>query len=576
MPANRPLVSVVVPSGRGPAAAAECVRFIRAGAGDLDIEVIVVADGERWTFEPEPVEGATVVRSASPGPAGTRNTGLRLARGEFIASIDDDVRPRPGWLAALLAVMADGVGAAGGPVRAYQPHTYIGHFSDWQRPLDPHPLWAEVPGYLVTANALFRRSALEQVGHFDERFPFPGGEDVELTHRLQAAGWTLAFARDAVVDHEFDTGWRRLFRTHLNYGRGTAMADSIAGLPRGRGLYLRQTWWYLWHWKPWKHRLDYALLERVLAVTRLVGMLRLAGWTPPGHGRPGDHDPDGTVAVVIPTRNRPEKLDRCLDALERQRDDMAFSCHVFDSTPDPELAARVAEVCAAHDWVTLHLHQGANAAAARNQGVRRTTEDVLISCDDDIRLEPGAVRELVEALRRQPPESVVAGSVKWRDDWSAPVVIRRISYGRKARPGERPDFLIGALFAYPRRVAEKYEWQELIRNSEDVYMGALWRSHGVHLSYAPRARAVHDDEINYYGVHDQVSHVYANLFDAAVANPSIGRLLSYELIGFVAGFRNFAIRRHETRSFFRAWWRGHRAFVRDLRVLRATVRRRPA
>src|SRR5208337_3828609 len=73
-------------------------------------EIVVVDDGS----QDETVEIARrypqvkVIRhGANRGLGATRNTGVRTARNEFVASIDADCVAEPGWLAALVAAMAD-------------------------------------------------------------------------------------------------------------------------------------------------------------------------------------------------------------------------------------------------------------------------------------------------------------------------------------------------------------------------------------------------------------------------------------------------------------------------------------
>ena len=67
-------------------------------------EVIVVDDGSTdATAEVAERLGVRAVRHAERrGLNAARNTGLREARGELIAFVDDDVFVPPGWLAALV------------------------------------------------------------------------------------------------------------------------------------------------------------------------------------------------------------------------------------------------------------------------------------------------------------------------------------------------------------------------------------------------------------------------------------------------------------------------------------------
>jgi glycosyltransferase involved in cell wall biosynthesis len=218
-----------------------------------------------------------------------------------------------------------------------------------------------------------------------------------------------------------------------------------------------------------------------------------------------------------------------------------------------QLQAQVAEVCGGFDFVKLRFHEGKNVAAARNVCASSADTDLIINVDDDIYVEEDAIRKLVDAYHAQPGHCVIAGSVRWGDDWSAPVVMRPIGYGRAARAGETPDFLIGAFFIYSRQLALAKGWNESIRTSDDRFMGALWRASRVSLLFEPAARAVRDHQHNGYGIEHQTSHIYANLFDAIIANPQLLRVLAYEILGFIWGAKAAIKSGEGLRKFFKAW-----------------------
>ena len=275
-------VAVVVPAGRGPGAAAACVRAVRDSAGGVDLEVVVVADGPGWPDPLPAVEGAQVVRStgagAGPahGPSAARNTGIRATAAPLVVTTDDDVRPRPGWLPALRNALRESDAGVGGPVVAHRPSTLLGRFADWRRPLDAQ-LDPARTRYLVTANSMWRRAALNQVGVFDEGFREPGGEELELCDRLLRAGWTLGWAPVAVVEHEFDVGLRRFLRTNYSYGRGTSMAFARMGRQVSRRRLLRSYAAVVVR-RPWRQTPPaFAALELLATSARMVGEVRSAG-----------------------------------------------------------------------------------------------------------------------------------------------------------------------------------------------------------------------------------------------------------------------------------------------------------
>jgi GT2 family glycosyltransferase len=277
-------LAVVIPSGRGPEAAAACVAAVRAAADGVQADVVVVADGPRWPDPLPDVPGARVVRSRGRGPGpvhgpcAARNTGITATTAPLVVTTDDDVRPRPGWLAALAAGLRPADAGVGAPVVAHRPSTVLGRFADWRRPLDAQ-LDPRRTRYLVTANSLWRRAALDQVGLFDESFRAPGGEELELCDRLLKAGWTLGWAPDAVVEHEFDVGLRRFLRTNYSYGRGTSMAYARMGRRISRPRLLRNYAAVVVR-RPWRSTPPaFAALELAATSARMVGEVRHAGRT---------------------------------------------------------------------------------------------------------------------------------------------------------------------------------------------------------------------------------------------------------------------------------------------------------
>jgi glycosyltransferase involved in cell wall biosynthesis len=283
-----------------------------------------------------------------------------------------------------------------------------------------------------------------------------------------------------------------------------------------------------------------------------------------------------SVSVVIPTRNRPEKLRRCLTALAEARELTWFETHVCDSSDAASMREAVQHLCKEFKLVRYHEHTGKTASAARNFGARVATTELLVSVDDDVYVRPDAVLRLLEAYRRGRGWRVVAGSVNWSGKWLGPVVRGRTGRGRRARPGEPPDFLISAFFLYPRALALALPWNTRMRRSEDMFMGALWRSKGVTLLFEPSAQAVHDEqhherderEMGYVGF-----RTYANLFDALLANRNLLKALAIEFSVLAVGAKRYFSRPRSAWAYLAAWYRAHRAVVRDWRYWRALVRK---
>jgi glycosyltransferase involved in cell wall biosynthesis len=287
-----------------------------------------------------------------------------------------------------------------------------------------------------------------------------------------------------------------------------------------------------------------------------------------------------SIAVVIPTRARPDALGRCLERLAEARKRIEFAAYVCDSSAGEEDRAATRAVCERYEWVTHSVHTGTNVAAARNACARAASEDLLVNVDDDLELEPEAIERLLANYAEGRGRRVVSGSVSWDGSWTQPMKMRPIGYSRPPEEGEEPDFVLGAFFLYPRAFALTWPWNERCDTSDDIFMGALWRRQGVELRFAPGARAQHpelptnfDPSRTAAAVRNQRWHIYALLFDSLIANPSPRRTLAYETLGFMASAKLYLFRPRWALPFLWSWIVGHLRLVRDWRYLRALVRR---
>jgi glycosyltransferase involved in cell wall biosynthesis len=198
-----PRVSVVIPTLDRPD---HLTRAIDSALGQTtaDIELIVVDDGS-----PEPASVVAdraadsrirVLRHESRRGAGAaRNTGIRAARGEFIALLDDDDVWEPEKLEKQIARIEE---AAAGTVLVYCGYRVVGERTGDVAfefvPTDPPADFAKLlQSTLFNSSVpLIRRSAIEEAGFFDESLA--GAQDRDMWLRLARRG-PLAFVPDRLV-----------------------------------------------------------------------------------------------------------------------------------------------------------------------------------------------------------------------------------------------------------------------------------------------------------------------------------------------------------------------------------------
>lgn len=293
-------------------------------------------------------------------------------------------------------------------------------------------------------------------------------------------------------------------------------------------------------------------------------------------GEHNDEPEPGSVAVVVPTRDRPYRLARCLEALERARRLYPFEVIVCDSS-GVEHADRVAEACAQREFVRLVSHDRTGAAAARNVGTQAATAELVVALDDDVYVEPEAISELVETYRAAGGGlKVIAGAVRWSRWTSAPLRMRAIGFGREARVDEEVEFLVSALILYPRRLALELPWNERLWPYDDRFATLIWRAAGATLHHAPGARATHDQRESRYLVGHHADRIYVNLVDALLIERSAERFAAFELLSFAACARGAWPSPRAMAELCRAWARGHLRFFADRKELAKQVRKASA
>lgn len=275
---SEPEISVVVITRDRPRWLRRCLESL-ARQSRPPAEVIVVDSSHGRESEAVAAAFPDVRYLRFPGgrrgmPA-ARNLGIREARGEVVAFLDDDCEASPGWLEGLAAAYRDPtVAGAGG--RVVDPVITLGRIrrflssgEPWAEPDDGDPRPADVD-FLQGGNMSFRREVLLAVGGFDPRYTGSNyREETDLCFRLRRRGFRLVYVPDASV-------------THLRAPRADGIGRS-ADDPRREFYHARnQTYFVLKNYglavRPLALYVGRQTLERTLAAARRPSARALAWW----------------------------------------------------------------------------------------------------------------------------------------------------------------------------------------------------------------------------------------------------------------------------------------------------------
>ena len=209
-------VSIIIVNWNGRQHLETCLSAVAAQQG-ITFETILVDNGSTdgsVEFVRDRFPWVRLVTLAeNQGFAGGNNAGVREARGEYVALLNNDTAAEPTWL----RVLKDGVDQSAGfavttsCIVYMDDPTRIDSAGDgllrWGGPFKHHhgaPVQVARESREVFAACgcacLMPRRVFEELGGFDEDF-FVSNEDVDLSYRARLRGYRVRYVADAVVRH---------------------------------------------------------------------------------------------------------------------------------------------------------------------------------------------------------------------------------------------------------------------------------------------------------------------------------------------------------------------------------------
>jgi GT2 family glycosyltransferase/radical SAM superfamily enzyme YgiQ (UPF0313 family)/16S rRNA G966 N2-methylase RsmD len=392
----------------------------------------------------------------SIGYAGSTNKGFRLATGDYVGFLNDDVEVTEGWDAGLTLFMhADpSVGFATplilNPDGTIQSMGQIEGFRSKAHP-DIAPLYCSWRTFGQNANGkspsdlpesrlpreceygmfgLMRREAFTRVGRFDEGYDIYC-TDPDLCLKIRLAGWRNVYSPTSVIIHH------ELSRQ--------VSEKSRERLQRSQQRFV----------KKWK-----------------------ACWVPIHR-----------VSMYVPCYNAGQYLDRCLNAIQKQTYPIEEILLIDDGSTDNSLA-----IAQNYPVRIIRHEKNLGLAAARNTALKHAVGDFIATVDSDVEAAPDWLEKLMagfahEAIAGVGGKLLEAKTVCSVDQWRATHMKQHWGDERALNP----DFLYGAnnvFRAHVLRGVGGYD-ASLRSNYEDCTMSECLKEKGHALLYEPSAVARH-------------------------------------------------------------------------------------
>lgn len=166
-------------------------------------EILVIDDGSKRSavevIHQFPVK--IIKHVFNKGLASSRNTAIKNAKGDFVASLDADCVPQKDWLEKLMINFSSSkIAGVGGRLQEFRISTLT---NQW-RAAHMKQEWGEgrtsyIP-FLFGSNTVFRKDILINLGGYNENYR-NNFEDVDISRRIRKNGYMLIYEPEAVVYH---------------------------------------------------------------------------------------------------------------------------------------------------------------------------------------------------------------------------------------------------------------------------------------------------------------------------------------------------------------------------------------
>lgn len=287
-----------------------------------------------------------------------------------------------------------------------------------------------------------------------------------------------------------------------------------------------------------------------------------------------------SISVGIPTKDRKDKLKKCLEALENQtfKD---FNVIIVDGSEGEETK----EICFQFSNVLNIVYIKSlklGVSRARKLIAENCQSEILLYIDDDVYLLEDCISKLFGRYKnlKNRDNYIISGQIKYFGNLTTPIKLTPQGGGFPA-PASNADYFVSALMFVPKTLYQSIPWNERFVSwgFEEVLYLLICKRHGAKLSWINSLLAVHDNERqeNQLSVGTETNRAYTMLYKHVFVEPSIVNLLTLESVGFLRNLNINSIAYLFSPkklvffifSYVYSWARGHLWFLKDLSIFKS-------
>ncbi len=219
MKENNPIVSIIIVNYNGEKFLKNCISSIYSLNYPINKLDIILVDNRSTDNSIKVVESnfpnVRIIKNDENNYCKANNIGIKNAKGEFIARIDNDTKVDKNWLRELLDVIIkdNKIGVVGSKILFMNgfiqstglidyPNFYYGD-RGFKEKDDGQYENIEEMNYLCGASVLYRKECLLDIGDFDEDFNIYN-EDIDMGIRCRQKGRKLIYVPKSIIYHHYN------------------------------------------------------------------------------------------------------------------------------------------------------------------------------------------------------------------------------------------------------------------------------------------------------------------------------------------------------------------------------------